>query len=108
MEAHTLQTLPERSGAECECVYEPHRTATEAESAQTALDDARPSVTDSYEAAPTRCCYSATCHFLREMGNRTLSRPSYIQFSSKYRLEFVDSATSNSTYTADLHASFEN
>lgn len=42
------------------------------------------------------------------MGNRTLSRPSYIQFSSKYRLEFVDSATRNSTYTADLHAFFEN
>ena len=47
MEAHTLQTHPERSGAACEGVYEPYRTATEAESAQTALDDARPSVTDS-------------------------------------------------------------
>ena len=37
MEAHTLQTHPERSGAECERVCEPYRTATEAESAQQCL-----------------------------------------------------------------------
>ena len=47
MEAHTLQTHPERSEAECESVYEPYRTPTEAESEQTARVDARPSVTDS-------------------------------------------------------------
>ena len=37
MAAHTLQTHPERSKAECESVYEPYRTATEAEPAQQCL-----------------------------------------------------------------------
>ena len=37
MEAHHRQTHPERSKAECESVYEPYRTATEAEPAQQCL-----------------------------------------------------------------------
>ena len=45
--AHHRQTHPERSKTACEGVCEPYRTATKADSEQTALDDARPSVTDS-------------------------------------------------------------
>ena len=54
----TFQTLPAHS-----------KCSTAAETIAEVLDAAQASIAASYEAAPTRCSISATCHFLQEMGN---------------------------------------